>query len=49
MWNAFSEELHEIVWLLSINGGLSIIGVAVAVVLAQLSSRLLPAPDRPAL
>lgn len=33
MWNAFLEELREMLWLASIIGGLSVIGVALAVAL----------------
>lgn len=34
MWTMLRNELREVVWLVSIVGGLSVIGVGVAVVLA---------------
>lgn len=33
MWNILRDELREVVWLASVVGGLSILGVAVAVAL----------------
>jgi hypothetical protein len=35
MWTSLREELREIVWLVVLTGGLSIMGVGLAVVLAQ--------------
>ena len=34
MWNTFWEELREVVWLASVVGGLSVLGVGLAVALA---------------
>jgi hypothetical protein len=34
MWNTIRDELREVVWLASVVGGLSVLGVAVAVTLA---------------
>jgi hypothetical protein len=34
MWNTIRDELREVVWLASVVGGLSLLGVAVAVTLA---------------
>jgi hypothetical protein len=34
MWNSLRDELREILWLISLVGGLSIMGVGLAVVLA---------------
>jgi hypothetical protein len=34
MWNTVRDELREMVWLASVVGGLSVIGVAIAVALA---------------
>ena len=33
MWNILRDELREVVWLASVVGGLSLLGVAVAVAL----------------
>ena len=33
MWNTLLDELREVVWLASVVGGLSVLGVAVAVAL----------------
>ena len=35
MWDAFCKELWEIAWLASLVGGLSIAGLALAVILVQ--------------
>jgi hypothetical protein len=35
MWSSLRDELREIVWLVMIIGGLSIMGVGLAVMLAQ--------------
>jgi hypothetical protein len=35
MWNSFRDEVREILWLVFITGSLSIMGVGLAVVLAQ--------------
>jgi hypothetical protein len=35
LWNALREEMREILWLVAIIGGLSIMGVGLAVVMAQ--------------
>lgn len=35
MWSTFRNELREIVWLASLVGGLSITGVALAVILVR--------------
>jgi hypothetical protein len=35
MWNSLRDELCELLWLVSIIGGLSIMGVGLAVVLSQ--------------
>jgi hypothetical protein len=35
MWNSLRDELREILWLVSMIGGLSIMGVGLAVVLTQ--------------
>jgi hypothetical protein len=35
MWNSLRDELREILWLASMIGGLSILGVGLAVVLTQ--------------
>ena len=35
MWNAFCEEVREIVWLASLVGGLSVAGVGLAVALVR--------------
>jgi hypothetical protein len=35
MWNSLRDELREIFWLVSMIGGLSIIGVGLAVALTQ--------------
>lgn len=35
MWNSLRDELREILWLVSMISGLSIMGVGLAVVLAQ--------------
>jgi hypothetical protein len=40
VWNSLGEELREIVWLASIVGGLSIVGVTLAVLLSQALARL---------
>jgi hypothetical protein len=40
VWNSLGEELREIVWLASIVGGLSIMGVTLAVILSQALARL---------
>jgi hypothetical protein len=40
VWSSFREELREIVWLASIVGGLSIMGVTLAVILSQALARL---------
>ena len=40
VWSSLRDELREIVWLASIVGGLSIMGVALAVILAQALARL---------
>ena len=34
MWNALLDELREVIWWASVTGGLSAIGVGVAVALA---------------
>ena len=34
MWKSMREEMREVVWLVSIVGGLSVIGVGLAVALA---------------
>lgn len=34
MWNTLWEELREVVWLASMIGGLSVLGVGLAVALA---------------
>jgi hypothetical protein len=34
MWNGLWDELREMMWLASVVGGLSVLGVGVAVVLA---------------
>jgi len=34
MWKTFFDELREIVWLASVIGGLSLVGVGLAVALA---------------
>lgn len=34
MWNTLWEELREVVWLASVIGGLSVLGVGLAVALA---------------
>jgi hypothetical protein len=34
MWHTIRDELREVVWLASVVGGLSLLGVAVAVTLA---------------
>jgi hypothetical protein len=34
MWNSARKELHELLWLASMVGGLSLLGVTLAVVLA---------------
>lgn len=34
MWNTLWEELREMVWLASVIGGLSVLGVGLAVALA---------------
>lgn len=34
MWNTLWEELREVVWLASVVGGLSVLGVGLAVALA---------------
>lgn len=34
MWNTAKDELREVVWVASVVGGLSVLGVALAVVLA---------------
>jgi len=36
VWNTVRDELREMVWLASVVGGLSVIGVAIAVALAAL-------------
>jgi hypothetical protein len=38
IWNSFWLELREVVWLSSVVGGLSMVGVGLAVVLVLLSS-----------
>jgi hypothetical protein len=35
MWNSLRDELYEVLWLVSIIGGLSVLGVGLAVMLAQ--------------
>lgn len=40
MRNSWRDELREIVWLASIVGGLSIMGVTLAVILSQALARL---------
>jgi hypothetical protein len=35
MWNSLCDELREILWLVSMIGGLSIMGVGLAVMLIQ--------------
>jgi hypothetical protein len=35
MWKSLRDELREILWLVSVIGGLSIMGVGLAVVLTQ--------------
>jgi hypothetical protein len=35
MWNSLRDELREILWLVSMIGGLSIMGVGLAVMLTQ--------------
>ena len=34
MWNTMRGELREVVWLASVAGGLSVLGVAAAIALA---------------
>jgi hypothetical protein len=34
MWNVFFDELRELLWLVSVIGGLSVAGVSLAVALA---------------
>ncbi len=36
MWNAFRQEMREIVWLASVIGGISVGGVALAVALVAI-------------
>jgi hypothetical protein len=43
MWTFLRNELREIVWLASIVGGLSIMGVMLAVILSQTLAHL-PVP-----
>jgi hypothetical protein len=45
MWTFLRSELREIVWLASIVGGLSIMGVMLAVILSQTVARLCPTFD----
>ncbi|NKB15786.1 MAG: hypothetical protein HC774_00890 [Sphingomonadales bacterium] len=40
MWNLLRNELREIVWLASVVGGLSVMGVTLAIILAQALARL---------
>jgi hypothetical protein len=40
VWGSVREELREIVWLASIVGSLSIMGVTLAVILSQALARL---------
>ena len=40
MWNSLRHELREVIWLASIVGGLSVLGVALAVALAVMVERL---------
>lgn len=40
MWRSLRAELSEIIWLASIVGGLSIMGVTLAVILSQALARL---------
>ena len=42
MWNSMREEVRELVWLASMVGGLSALGVVVAVALTLVTSRLTP-------
>lgn len=34
MWNTIRDELREVVWVASVVGGLSLLGVAIAVALS---------------
>jgi hypothetical protein len=40
VWSSLRDELREIVWLASVVGGLSIMGVTLAVMLAQAVARM---------
>ncbi len=40
MWSSFRDELAELVWPASLVGGLSIMGVTLAVILSQALARL---------
>ena len=35
MWNTIQQEMREVVWLASVVGGLSVVGVGLAVVVAM--------------